>query len=83
MILISIILIGCTENIRARSFGGETTINLPCDTKLFDVTWKNANLWYAVRKMKPNDNIETYDFIEDSSWGAFEGKVVFVEKRCK
>lgn len=72
-------LTGCTENKRARTFGGNATIKLTCDTKLFDVTWKGDNIWYTVRAMREGEFAETYTFHEDSSWGALEGTVTFVE----
>lgn len=72
---------GCTDNTRARNFGGNLTIDLPCNTKLFDVTWKNNDIWYATRSMKENEEPETYYFREDSQFGMMEGTVEFVE--CK
>lgn len=49
-LILLLILTGCTDNTRARSFGGNTTIELPAGEKLFDVTWKEANLWYCTRQ---------------------------------
>jgi|3_EtaG_2_1085321.scaffolds.fasta_scaffold11812_3 hypothetical protein len=37
VILISIIMIGYTQNQRAKTFGGTTTVDLPCNMK----RWKN------------------------------------------
>lgn len=60
--------------------GGTTTVELPVDHKLFDVTWKKDNLWYATRPMRADETPETYTFKEDSSFGIFEGTVIFVER---
>ncbi len=62
-------LIGCTENSRAKSFGGTATLNLPPNQKLVVVTWKDDDLWYLTRPMKDNETPETYAFQEKSSWG--------------
>ena len=47
-----LMLCSCTANCRAKNFGGKMAIDLPCDQKLFDVTWKEDNLWYAMRPME-------------------------------
>lgn len=80
--LISLTL-GCTENKRARSWGGKSTVELKCNHKLFDVTWKNADLWFATRPMRDGEETERYTFSESSSWGVMEGTVTFVESVCK
>jgi hypothetical protein len=74
---------GCTEQIRAKSFGGEMAVKLPCGKRLYDVTWKKANLWYAVRDLRPTEKPETYQFVEESGFGVVEGTVVFTESRCR
>jgi hypothetical protein len=71
----------CTENERARGFGGQSTVNLPNCQKLVNVTWKAANLWYLTRPFRPEDTIETYNFIEDSNWGVWNG-TVFIKESC-
>lgn len=72
---------GCTENQRAKSFGGSTTKNLPKGHKLVTATWKNSQLWYLSRPMRNDEVPETYEFIEISNFGLMEGKVVFVESK--
>ena len=81
-IVLTIALIGgCTEKQRAKKLGGSMTVRLECGQKLFDVTWKDNNLWYATRPMRYDEVPETYTFVEDSSFGVMEGKVTFVECR--
>jgi len=74
---------GCTENIRAKGFGGALTKQLPCDQKLGNITWKDGgDLWYSTRPMRKDEQPETTTFAEDSRWGLVEGKVTFIETRC-
>lgn len=75
-------LSGCTEQQRARSFGGESTVDLPCGKKLFDVTWKENNIWFVTRDMRDDESPEEYSFQEESSFGMLEGTVTFKENRC-
>lgn len=73
--------ISCTENVRARSWGGSQVIKIPCNQKIFDVTWKNTDLWYATRPMLENEEPVKVTFKEKSSFGLNEGTITFVE--CK
>lgn len=75
------ILVGCTDNERAKIFGGSFTINLPVNTKLESATWKEAELWYLVRPMRQEEQAETWIFHEKSSLGIVEGKVIFKERK--
>lgn len=82
VLIVSIVLVlfACTENTRARRWGGNASIELPKGQKLLNVTWKDNNsLWYLVRPFKPGETPETYTFQESSSYGIFEGTVVLVE----
>ncbi len=82
IIFVLVILItSCTENSKAKNFGGETTINLPKGQKLVNVTWKETNMWYLTKPMMPSDSVETYTFHEESSFGVWEGTVRLVETR--
>lgn len=71
----------CTQNQRARHFGGTGKAELPAGRKLVNATWKEGNdLWLLTRAAKPGEPPETYEFIEDSSLGMMNGKVVIIEK---
>lgn len=72
---------GCTENEMARSFGGTMEVDLPCGEKLFDLTWKKDDFWYATRPMRLAEKAETYTFRSKSSFGVYEGTVIV--KECK
>lgn len=71
----------CTENSRAKNFGGKAQLELPQGQKLVVVTWKDDALWYLTRPMRPNETAETYTFQEKSSWGVWEGTYTIKEKK--
>lgn len=72
---------GCTENQRARQFGGTANETLPAGQKLVVATWKQDDLWMLTRPMRSDENPETYEFRESSSFGLMQGKVIIVESR--
>lgn len=73
--LFMIIIIGfvsCTDNQRARSFGGTEVIKLKPNEEFVNITWKQDNLWVIVK-----DTVSgKYYAREKSSYGMMEGKVV-------
>ena len=70
---------GCNQML-TRSFGGEMTIDLPKDTKLEMITWKDDDsLWYLTRPMTETDIAESYKFQQQSEFGVFEGTVYIQE----
>jgi len=79
--LIFILLTSCTENIRAKSFGGDVIINIPKNNKVENITWKENQLWYSYRPMLENEQPYTQIFKENSSWGVLEGTVTFIESK--
>lgn len=81
MIAFLILLLACTQNQRARQFGGTATINLPANQKLVVATWKNDSLWYLTRPMRADESPESYWFQEDSSFGIMQGTVIFHESK--
>jgi hypothetical protein len=84
VIIIALILmsvLSCTDNSRARIWGGEMVVNLEKGQKLVDVTWKETSLWYMTKPMDSLDVAETYIFQEDSRYAVFEGKVIFKESK--
>ena len=65
-------LASCTDNQRARSFGGNETIKIEPQEKFINITWKQDNLWVIVQ-----DTITgTIYAKEKSSFGVFQGKVI-------
>jgi hypothetical protein len=80
-IVFAFIATSCTENYRAKHFGGTMKVKLPKGTKLVTVTWKEDNLWYLTRNMQPGEKPVTYTFHEESSIGAFKGTVILIEQK--
>ena len=76
-----LVLFGCTENQRAKSWGGDATLDLPKGEKLVNVTWKESQLWYLTRPMKSEEIAETYVFHESSNYGVMEGTVTITEHK--
>jgi hypothetical protein len=74
-----LMLTSCTQNSRAKSFGGTANITLPKGKKLVTATWKDANLWYLTRDMREGEVAETYEFHEESSFGMMEGTYIIKE----
>jgi hypothetical protein len=75
------ILPSCTENQRARTFGGTSHTDIPVGQKLINVTWKDAELWILTEKAEPNYIPKEYTFYEESSYGLMEGTVIIREHK--
>lgn len=73
-----ILLISCTENNRARNWGGDETIQLDQGIRLVTTTFKGNDLWILVKKDTTIPN--TYYFKEKSNFGVMEGQVIIIEK---
>lgn len=70
---LALLFASCTENIRARKFGGTEEVKLKPNEKVLNVTWKETQMWILTQ-----DTVTgiTY-FREKSNLGIFEGVVVF------
>lgn len=79
--ILAITFASCTQNERAKNFGGTATVNLPEGQKLVNVTWKEDQIWYLTRPMNSTDSAETYTFQEESSYGMMEGTVILKESK--
>lgn len=79
LLLLCIVLFGCTENQKAKEWGGNAEIRLPINTKLVNATWKGDNFWYLTRPMTANDISEIYEFKEESSFGLLQGTYTIIE----
>jgi hypothetical protein len=73
IVLLGIIaLSSCTENQRARNFGGTEEVALKPNEIVLNVTWKQDQMWICTK-----DTVtKTVYFREKSSWGMLEGAVV-------
>lgn len=79
--ILAFAITSCTQQQRARQFGGTATENLPSGRKLVVVTWKGDHLWLLTRPMRPDEKPEVYEFTESSSFGLLNGKVVITETK--
>ena len=98
MVLAAALSVGCGKNdihssgvgnAIAKKVGGTSTVTLPPDTKLINVSWKTdpksgkSSLYYLYRPMRDNEFPETYRYQEDSTWGVLESTIIIKEKRSK
>lgn len=75
-VLSALVLTGCTDNTRARSWGGTSSLKKPNESwQLVNITWKENSLWALWYEPSTNKCF----FKEDSSFGAIQGTVV-IEK---
>ena len=81
VIAVAVTIASCTQNQRARNFGGTETVNLAKGQRLVIATWKQDNLWYLTEPMPADYIPQKKEFIENSSYGLMEGKVVFIESK--
>ena len=81
VIVFSVGIFSCTQNQRAKIYGGTIKLDLPVGEKLVTATWKQDNFWYLTRKMRPDEKPETYYFKESSNFGIVEGKVIIIEHK--
>ena len=73
------------DNAMTKNFGGKMTIDLEKDQKLVNVSWKSsgkngASLWLLTRPRSVDEQVETYKYVEKSTYGILEGSVTIVEK---
>lgn len=71
----------CTEQYRARNFGGKIEIEVPKGYKVTSATWKEAELFYFLEPMEEGYVPKEKKFVENSSYGIWESEVTFKEKR--
>jgi len=79
--LITAVMIQCTDNQQSRAYGGNEEIILPKGQRLITATWKELNLWYLTEPMPEGYIPIPKVFTEKSNYGIFEGTVTFIESR--
>lgn len=62
----------CTDNSRARNWGGTEEIQLKENHTLLGVTWKENNMWILTKDTVTDINY----FKEKSNWGTLEGTII-------
>jgi hypothetical protein len=70
---LSLALLSCTDNERARSWGGTEEVKLPQNCVFINSTWKESQLWVTVKDTSTNQ----FYMYEKSSLGYLEGKIIF------
>lgn len=75
-----IFLSSCTENARAKTFGGTLKYDLDEGKKLENITWKGEELWILTSDMEKDYTPKTYTFQEKSRLGLVEGEVILIER---
>ncbi len=79
VITLMTLIYGCTDNTRARVWGGTETIHLDEGVRLVNLTWKEgSSLWILTKK--DTTKASTYSFSEKSNLGVMEGQVIIIEK---
>lgn len=81
ILIFAVALISCTDNRRARTWGGTEEIKLPAGQRLVTATWKESDIWYLTEAMPEGYQPQMKFFYEKSSWGTFEGKIIFIESK--
>lgn len=71
-LMVATLLPSCTENQRAKKFGGTMKYQVPKGEEFVNATWKDDNLW-IITKSKTST---TFYMHEVSSFGLMEGTVV-------
>jgi hypothetical protein len=79
--LVAFFATACTQQQRAKEWGGTVNISLESNSKLVNATWKESHLWLLTRKVTEADKAETFVFEEKSTWGVLQGKVIIVETK--
>lgn len=80
LVVTAVVSTGCTENARAKTFGGSMTIEAPVGKTVANMTWKENQLWVQYRDRKPDEKPSTTIFREYSSFGLVQGTVIVNEK---
>ena len=76
-----VFLTSCTEQERARHFGGTVTINVEPGQKVMMATWKGDDLFYMIEPMEESYEPTTKTLVESSSYGVLESKIIFIESK--
>jgi hypothetical protein len=62
----------CTQNQRAKAWGGTMEVTVPPGEVFVNSTWKDADLWIITQ----NSATGIYYMHEVSTWGIMEGTVI-------
>lgn len=81
LLLLSLLLVSCTENERVKHFGGQGTLEVPENRRFVNITWKEDNIWIVTRERTAGEvEKKVFFFEEKSALGILEGSFKIVEK---
>lgn len=66
-------LTSCTEQDRARHYGGTESVKLAPQERFINATWKGTDLWIVVQ----DTTTGVFYMKENSALGVLEGKIIF------
>lgn len=72
LLAVAMFATSCTENQRAKRFGGKMEYTVPAGEEFINATWKDNNLWVITKETKTG----TVYMHEVSDYGILEGTVV-------
>jgi hypothetical protein len=72
LIMLGTLFVSCTENQRAKNFGGTEEVRLKKNEILLNVTWKGDQMWICTK----DTSTGTSYFREKSNWGVMEGTII-------
>ena len=72
ILVAALALTSCTENSRARHFGGTETVAVKPNEVVLNVTWKETEMWICTKDTVTN----IVYFREKSSLGLVEGTII-------
>lgn len=70
--LVALAVVSCTDNARARNWGGTEEVSLKPNEVVLNVTWKADEMWICTK----DTTTDVVYFREKSSWGVLEGTVI-------
>jgi hypothetical protein len=73
--LTMLVATSCTDQQRAKKWGGSMSYNIAEGEHFVNATWKDADLWIITQ----NDATGVYYMQESSNWGILEGKVTITD----
>lgn len=72
VLFIMALLSSCTDNERAKNYGGTMIVKTLKNEKFVNITWKGDDLWILTQ-----DTVtKIFHFREDSPYGVIQGEVI-------
>lgn len=79
LLTILFMVVSCTDNSRARNYGGTETVHIESNERFINIAWKDNDLWVVTQ-----DTITgIYYAKEKSSLGIMEGQIIITPQTIK